>query len=107
MESIILKLNKTQEYLNVSFNTYQIIDEVRLVKNRNEATLFQNSALIIENEKGDKFSLGAKRMTEVSLYMHYKGIKAHDLTIIKFDAPEQGLLTDKQIKDIDDLYPIK
>ncbi len=100
MESKIVKLNNTGEYFYVSFNPYQMIDEVKLVKNKEEATLFQKDALVLENEKDTKINIGESRMKTFSLYLHYKGIKADDVTIETIDAPEQHFLTKKQMKEI-------
>ncbi len=100
MESIIVKLNSAGEYFYVSFNPSNRIEEVKLVKNKDDASLFQRDSLIIENENGNKISLGANRMAEFSLYCFSKGIGINDITIEKIDAPEQHFLTNKQMEMI-------
>lgn len=104
MKSYIVKLNETNEYFQVAFSPYNTIEELKFVKKKKDATLFQEDANIHRNERGDEMKIGNMRCRVFNELLYRKGVKKEDITVESFDAPEQSLLTNKQKREFNLLF---
>lgn len=111
--SYLVKLNKTEEYFEVSFTPMNAIERIKMVKSKKNATVFQPDAHIIKFVEGDflhkiyndcfgvsEINIGKQRMGSFSLALAAMGIKKEDITIESFEAEEQSLFSKTQEKEL-------
>lgn len=113
MKSYRVKLNETGKYFEVSFAPMDTIEHIKMVDQKEDATIFQPDANIIKLKEGDflhkiyndcfgvsEIKVGNQRMAVFSLALQQMGLKREHLTIEEFDAPEQSPFSKTQQEEI-------
>ncbi len=99
MKSHIVKMKEGERYFQVTFSPTNEIEKVLLVKNKEDATFFQDISLVIA-PTGKKMKVGEIRKKEFSYWLQTQGAGKDDIIIEELDAPVQSLLTKEQKDNI-------
>ena len=90
MKSFRVKFKKTNQYFIIDYNCYNSIDNISYTDKKEDATIFQEDANTIINNKGEKLKIGSIRNTEFGLLLYLNKITTKDITVENFETNEQS-----------------
>ena len=95
MKSYRVKLKSSDAYFQVTYLLTSIASVSYVSKK--DATIFQAGKRI---GKDGSINFNAMRASVFSEFLYFSGIKAEDIEVEKFDAPEQPLFNKKQVAQL-------